>query len=286
MILANFAQQNRNTLRELGLAFSNPFAQFKPALFPSFYCGDHSVSGVTNQSSFPHGYNGQSAWHMAPKAGGMASVNNATGSGSVTANALAVKLAQAGLTGAGGLTALGSLIVSAIASLTGSGTITAANLQAFLSAVAALTGSGTISAAGATGRGQLIAALEASGTAAGSTLTGTGELGADIFAYGELTPEGIRDAIWSALAANYNTAGTMGSKLNSASSGGVDYGALADAVRTELGVELAAVLEVWRRHGLDIAAPLTQTAASITAGDIALTITGDPDTSITVTREP
>ena len=63
-------------------------------------------------------------------------------------------------------------------------------------------------------------------------------------------------------------------------------GALADAVRTELGVELAAIVEVWRRHGLDIAAPLTQTATSITAGAIDLAITGDPDTSVTVTRQP
>lgn len=61
---------------------------------------------------------------------------------------------------------------------------------------------------------------------------------------------------------------------------------VAAAVRSELGTELTATLEVWRRHGLDIAAPLTQTTAAITAGDIDLAITGDPNVSITVTRQP
>ena len=46
----------------------------------------------------------------------------------------------------------------------------------------------------------------------------------------ELTTEGIVDALWNAIAANYNDAGTMGNKLNTASSGGVDMNALAAAV--------------------------------------------------------
>lgn len=61
---------------------------------------------------------------------------------------------------------------------------------------------------------------------------------------------------------------------------------VADAVRVELATELAATVEVWRRHGLDIAAPLTQTSTAITAGTIDLAITGDPDVSVTVTRQP
>lgn len=46
----------------------------------------------------------------------------------------------------------------------------------------------------------------------------------------ELTTDGIVDALWNAIAANYNAAGTMGNKLNTASSGGVDMNALAAAV--------------------------------------------------------
>jgi hypothetical protein len=138
---------------------------------------------------------------------------------------------DATLTGSGDITsAVASLIVSMLATITGSGTISSADAKAFLNMLATITGSGTISNADLTGLGELIASLTGSGTAAGSTITGTGALSATIRGYGDLTPEGIRDSVWNALAVSYNTAGTMGAKLNSAASGGVDYNALAAAV--------------------------------------------------------
>lgn len=89
----------------------------------------------------------------------------------------------------------------------------------------------------------------------------------------------------------------MGGKLNTASSGGVDLSALAQAVwlyatrtltspagiSTDQATQLA---EVWRIHGLDAAAPLTVTPASRTAGAITQAITGDGTTTTTLTREP
>jgi hypothetical protein len=46
----------------------------------------------------------------------------------------------------------------------------------------------------------------------------------------ELTADGIASALWNADASLFNASGTMGNKLNTASSGGVDLNALADAV--------------------------------------------------------
>ena len=46
----------------------------------------------------------------------------------------------------------------------------------------------------------------------------------------ELSPQGLAQAVWNSLATEYNTSGTMGKKLNTASSGGVDMNALAQAV--------------------------------------------------------
>lgn len=46
----------------------------------------------------------------------------------------------------------------------------------------------------------------------------------------ELTTDSIASAVWSAIASSFNDAGTMGNKLNTASAGGVDLNALADAV--------------------------------------------------------
>jgi hypothetical protein len=77
--------------------------------------------------------------------------------------------------------------------------------------------------------GELISTLIGAGVIT-STLAGTGLLSSDIKSYGSLTPEGLRDTVWNAIASNYNVSGTMGQKLNNAASGGVDYEALAEAV--------------------------------------------------------
>lgn len=47
---------------------------------------------------------------------------------------------------------------------------------------------------------------------------------------GVLTADSVATAVWSAQAVDNNDSGTMGNKLNTASSGGVDLNALADAV--------------------------------------------------------
>ena len=46
----------------------------------------------------------------------------------------------------------------------------------------------------------------------------------------ELTTDSIAAAVWNAISSSFNDAGTMGSKLNTASSGGVDMDALAQTV--------------------------------------------------------
>lgn len=164
----------------------------------NFFHHDSAVSGIRT-SGIPNGYRQPGSWLPPDEAGGLSSFNGLTGEGEITADAWAVKLAEAAITGSGSLTAFGSLIVQLIASITGSGTVTNGDIKAFLAAVAALTGSGTISSAVRTGLGALLASVTASGTAGGSTLTGNGELDADIVAYGDLTPEGIRDAILDAI---------------------------------------------------------------------------------------
>jgi hypothetical protein len=187
---------------------------------------------VPTTMAVPSGYY-SSGWVVQPlQSGGMSSYLELTGEGDLSADVLAVRLALADLTGSGNLTAEGSLVVNLIANLVGSGTITSADVQAFLAAVASLTGSGTISSATATGLGELLSALTGSGTVT-STLTGTGELSADIVSFGALTIEGMREAVWSALAANYNEAGTMGELLNGAG-GGSSPSQVADAVWDEL----------------------------------------------------
>lgn len=217
MLLANYAQVNRNTVRDIGVAFTNPHAKFKPAHFQAFYVGDHVVSGQTNKSGFNNGYSGQSAWSQPPKPGGLGSTNALRGVGTFTGAIAGGKNATASLTGSGSLSAVGQLIVSLAASIGGSGTITGAQLKAYLQLAAALSGSGTLlgtrsaranAAAALSGAGSLVGLPRAIGSlAAQITVTGTG-----------LTTSNVGAAVWSALAALNNDPGTMGEKLNDAGS--------------------------------------------------------------------
>ena len=189
--------------------------------------GEGITSGLV---SLPSGNRHPSAWMMPQKPGALASRNLITGTGSAAAAALAVKLAAADLTGSGSLEAVGGLIVQLIADIAGSGGISEADLKAFLQAVASIGGSGGISEAQATGLGELVAAITGLGLV-DTTLTGTGELSADLVVTGAgLTTGNVGAAVWAAIAIANNTPETMGQKLNSAATGGVDYDELANAV--------------------------------------------------------
>ena len=63
-----------------------------------------------------------------------------------------------------------------------------------------------------------------------SNLRGTLSMAANIVSYSEFTAEGVRDAVWNAVLANYPNSGSAGLALSTASSGGVDPSILAAAV--------------------------------------------------------
>jgi hypothetical protein len=65
-----------------------------------------------------------------------------------------------------------------------------------------------------------------------ATIRATGNLSGDITPFTELSPQNLAAAVWETIAADFNETGTMGNKLNLASSGGIDYDTLAQAVWT------------------------------------------------------
>lgn len=175
-----------------------------------------------------------------------------TGSGSVSAASLAgVITAAAALIGSGSLDAaiVGVATVSASADLYGSGAVSSAIATALASCQAALAGGGsqtataiparpatadlvgsaTVSGASLTGLGWMVDSIVGNASL-DATISALGTLQSAIKSYGDLTPEGMRDAIWNAVASNYNTAGTMGQKVNAASTGGVDLNDMSSAV--------------------------------------------------------
>jgi len=183
------------------------------------YSGDNNL-GFSQKNATPSGYVPPYCYKIALKSGGMATFRFITGEGDVANANLAGGLnADATLDGSGDITnAAGALIVTAVAAIVGLGELTA-DITGKLEASATLLGAGDLT--GSLGAiADALASLSGSGTLVADTFA-TGTMTADITVTGgALTVGDIVDGVWDALATSYNTAGTMGAKLNSAASAG------------------------------------------------------------------
>lgn len=160
------------------------------------------------------------AWILPQVAGQIASTQPIQGAGNLVGGIAGGLNAEAGLTGEGGITsAVAQLVISLVANLAGDGTVSAADLRGFLQATANLSGAGALTATVAA-LAWMNAATDGSGTITNATPYASGNMSADILSYGALTPEGIRDAVWNAIAANYDLNATMGELLHNAAAGG------------------------------------------------------------------
>jgi len=214
------------------------------------------------------------------------------GDGDLTAGLIPTRTMALDLTGVGDLAATAALVVSMIAALAGSGSMTASILGR-LDASIDLTGSGDLDASLGAIADMVIDMLGAGDLDA--TIAAYGNMAIDITVSGAgLTTSNVAQAVWGAIASANNDSGTMGAKLNSAASGGVDLNALAEAVWTyatrgltesALTTEQATqLLEIFRLHGLEIGSPLVVTATSREVADITQTINDDGVGTVTVTR--
>lgn len=178
----------------------------------------------------PSGHLAPSSWNLPQYSGGMATFTSINGTGVANASGALGLNGSASLSGAGDITsATAQLVISMVATLAGSSTLSTADLRGYLNAVANVSGGGTLTAAiGALAWAN--AALSGTGTISNATPYATGTLSANIRGYSDLTPEGITDKVWNAVLANYQTTGSAGKALSTASSGGVDYDAMAAAV--------------------------------------------------------
>ena len=186
-----------------------------------------SEAGISKLSSKPAGARNPLAWQMPQRGGGLASHN-----------ATAVSLSQTGaavlgLPGSGSATitftetATGGLIVSG----SGSATITFTSSSTLIS-VASGSGSSTITVS----TSGLIGALAGLSGDADITISPTGTIKAVGYLSGQSTNEtefsadALARAVWEAVASDFNTAGTMGQKLNGAGSAGDPWGTDIDGV--------------------------------------------------------
>lgn len=198
---------------------------------------------LANFSSVPNGYIPGYAFVPAQKAGGIATYKYIDGTISTTSSLLASGVSiVAGLSGVGTITSANlSQIFNMIAALTASGTISNANMSRLSLISAGLSATGTITAADLTFLTQyaIAAALSASGNITNAQMGAiismiaalsaeghftnigdfaTANMSANISSSTPLSPESLAASLWNSVAADYNTAGTMGEKLNDAGS--------------------------------------------------------------------
>jgi hypothetical protein len=167
--------------------------------------------------ALPNGSYPSLSWFIPQKAGQIGSSNQIYGNGVSAGNLAGGLPSDANLSGAGDITNGNlTLIAQLIASLTGAGDVTpppslVGTLFMFSNQ---LTGAGAV-AATLTAFASVQANLAGTGSLAVVPYA-TGDLSADITGESVLSPQNLAAAVWSALAAQYNSNGTTGQQLNNA----------------------------------------------------------------------
>lgn len=196
MLLANYAQVNRNTASDWGVAFSNPHAVFKATCIHKFYTTDANIIGETDKSAWYNGYNTSYAVFPAPKAGGLGAPSTAriTMSGSA-AGAMGINISGSSTITFTVPNADLQLIVSASGAITftlSTSATLAGALAAAGDATFSITTSTPILGAIVSALGDATVSLSTDGT-----ITATGALAGDILPYTELSPESLATAVWA-----------------------------------------------------------------------------------------
>ena len=210
MLLGNNSVLTKNP----GRAFGGPTVSAEPGnwgksgpsrgrFFPA-----NVVTNPNYKYGTPNGYRPPYSWVIAQKNGGMASINNLNGTGTLSITSLAGGLnAVANLSGSGSLSGVAQLIVSAVATLSGSGTLSA-TLRGTLNASANLAGSGSLTAS-LKALANAIATINGAGSV-DATIRAIGNMEAEITPYTALSPENLASSVWNSLAEEYEADGTMG----------------------------------------------------------------------------
>ena len=288
MLIANYSYINQICGHNHS-GITNPCKFFRPHVMRGYYTySDAGPNGEQiKRDGFPTGSNPPYAIVMGDKGGLISSSNTISGVSSTSISMAMGLAAQSALSGSGDLTGGLSLVIQLACEILAEGDLSA-SLVGKLEMASALAGQGDLEASLG-----LIAFVVSEITGSGSvegTFYGTASLAADISSSSTLSPENLAAAVWNSIAASFNTAGTMGAKMNSAASAGDPWATALPGsyLSTEAGGILAQIQylvdELHKIQGLDAANPMTVTPTSRTSGSIDLTISGDGETETIVTR--
>lgn len=289
MLIANYSYINQICGHNHS-GITNPCKFLRPHVMRGYYGKSQTDSNIEQikRDGFPTGTNPPYSLVMGDKGALLSATTTISGTSSNTF-AMAMGLAaESAITGSGDMTSSLSLVIQLACDILASGDISA-SLVGKLEMAAALTASGDLSA-GLNLIAFCVSEITGSASVSGGLRGETG-LSADITSSSTLSPENLAAAVWNSIAASFNTAGTMGAKLNSAASAGDPWSTALPGgyANDEAGAILAQIQglvdELHKIQGLDAANPMTVTPNSRVAGSIDLTITGDGETNTTVTRQ-
>lgn len=293
------------------------------AWFPPLKAGGMAAGGqidISSTASASSGRNAEasSSISFSSSSAALVGVASIAASSSVSIGSSADATAVVFLSASGTISLSSNASASAAASAIASGTIGFTSSANMTIAPVNMEASGTISFSGVANPVG-VASMQASGiisisseaevlakafmVASGSiTVSGTAEQSANAFMVASsggpeaLSPEGLAAAVWRSLATTYNDSGTMGAKLNAASSAGDPWGATvpgsypvgsAGWLIGQLALQnpdIATQLDdIWKRLGLDPSNPQISTEDFISSGPLVLEVTRD-SSSTTLTR--
>jgi len=291
MLIANYSYINQICGHNHS-GITNPCRFLRPHVMRGYYGKSQTDANIEQikRDSFPTGTNPPYSLIMGDKGTLLSSTTTIIGTG-VTTSAMAMGLAaQSALTGSGTISGSLSLIIQLACDLLASGTISA-SLVGKLEMASALAGSGDLTAS-LNLIAFVVSELTGSGTMSG-TFFGTASLSADISSSSTLSPENLAAAVWNSIAASFNTAGTMGNKMNSAASAGDPWGTVLPGsyLSTEAGGILAQIQtlvdELHQLQGAKLGEAMTVDTVNGTrsVGSIVLDLDTPSDGVTIVTRQ-
>jgi len=185
----------------------------------------NQFSAFTQKAGTPDGTEHPVCWIMPNKGGAMSAQTTVNQDNTITANLQKGINMEATMTQDGSITAAAlSMITSMATNMTNANTLTGP-MQMTLNLAANLAQVGQIDASLG-----LIAWCSANMTnpasMSASNLRGTLSMEASIVSYSAFTAEGVRDAVWNAILANYPNAGSAGLALTNAGAGGNPWSAI------------------------------------------------------------
>lgn len=220
MLITNY-RYNMNLCGHYHSGDTNPLHFIRPHTMRGYFAPAQSSNVIeqVKRDSFPTGTSVPYSIVIGDKGSLLSSTTLVNGAASVSASAANGINILSSISGTSSLGSNLSIVASLNATINGLGTVTAA-LVGSIAMEAALNGTSNVSAQ-LNLISNMVATMVGSGTISTASLNGKLSMEADIFVnQSEATVIQIVEAVWNALAADYNTSGTMGAKLNSAGSSG------------------------------------------------------------------